>query len=409
MNQKLRQDANQIIEKAISAVKPEEAVKRALKDVTFSGDVYIVSVGKAAYTMAEAASKMISYKKGIVITKYDHVFGSIPNVTCYEAAHPTPDEAGVHATKEVLKMVSELKKEDTVLFLLSGGGSALFEDPLVSLEELQDVTKQLLACGADITEMNAIRKRLSKVKGGKFAKAIAPAKVYSVILSDVLGDPVDMIASGPTALDEATCEKVDQIVKKHGVKMTDGVKNALSQETPKEITNATNVVIGSVRQLCHAAEKCCLELGYEPEYLGDTYDKEARDLGEKLGSMALKKVNDRKKAIIIGGESVVHLKGNGLGGRNQEIAVGAIEKIAGHKNIAVFSVGSDGTDGPCDAAGGYVDGDTKSALESKGIEWKAMQENNDCYHILEACDGLIITGPTGTNVNDVSVVLIDES
>ncbi|MCR4675137.1 MAG: DUF4147 domain-containing protein [Lachnospiraceae bacterium] len=408
MNQKLRQDANQIIEKAISAVKPEEAVKRALKDVSFGGDVYIVSVGKAAYTMAEAASKILNYKKGIVITKYHHVFGTIPNMTCYEAAHPTPDEAGVSATREVLNMVSDLKEDDTVLFLLSGGGSALFEDPLVPLGELQDVTKQLLACGADITEINAIRKRLSRVKGGKFAKAIAPAKVYSVILSDVLGDPVDMIASGPTAVDKATCEKVEEIVEKYDLQLTDSVKNALLQETPKDITNATNVVIGSVRQLCHAAKTCCIKLGYEPEYLGDTYDKEARDLGEKLGVMAVKHSGHGKKAIIIGGESVVHLKGNGLGGRNQEIAVGAIETISNHPNICVFSVGSDGTDGPCDAAGGYVDGETKKALESKNIDWKKMQENNDCYHILESCGGLIITGPTGTNVNDVSVVLIDE-
>nr|MCR5546609.1 glycerate-2-kinase family protein [Lachnospiraceae bacterium] len=226
MNQKLREDANRIIEDAIFAVKPEEAVKRALKDVTLSGNVYLVSVGKAAYTMAEAASQIVEYKKGVVVTKYHHVFGKIPRVECFEAAHPTPDEAGVLATQQVLQMVSHLKKEDTVLFLLSGGGSALFEDPIIPLEELQDITNQLLAKGADITEMNAIRKRLSKVKGGKFAKAIAPAKVYSVILSDVLGDPVDMIASGPTAVDASTCEEVEKIIETYDLKLSDVAKKA---------------------------------------------------------------------------------------------------------------------------------------------------------------------------------------
>ena len=359
--------------------------------------------------MAKAASSMLDFEKGIVITKYHHVLDSIENTDCYEAGHPTPDENGVAATQKVLDMVSDLKEEDTVLFLLSGGGSALFECPVISLDELQDITNQLLRSGADIKEINSIRKRLSLVKGGKFAKLISPAKVYAVILSDVLGDPVDMIASGPTAADTSTTEQVQAIVDKYGIVLSETAKKALEKETPKEVKNAENVVIGSVKQLCKAAKNACEAIGYSTRVLADDYEGEARLLGERLGNLAVENSHNGKQAFIVGGESVVHLTGDGLGGRNQEIAVAAMEKIAGLHNVAVFSVGSDGTDGPTDAAGGYVDGDSVSTLEEKKIHWKSMQNNNDCYHILEAMDGLVITGPTGTNVNDVSVVLVDEN
>ncbi|WP_026522876.1 glycerate kinase type-2 family protein [Butyrivibrio sp. VCB2001] len=410
MNYKLRSDADKIIKQAIGAVMPEEAVVRALEDAELTGNIYIVAVGKAAYSMAKAASEHVSYKKGIVITKYGHVKGELADIVCYEAGHPVLDENSVKATEKVLELVAGLISEDTVLFLLSGGGSALFEKPLVDLPELQDITGQLLACGADINEINTIRKRLSGVKGGRFAEIAAPAKVYSIILSDIVGDPLDMIASGPTVPDSSTCEMAKEIVKKYGIKLSEEAEKLLEAETPKEIDNATNVVIGSVKELCKAAGQCCEKLGYRTVFLTDRVMGEAREVGRMLGEIAYSHACDGEKtAYILGGETVVHLKGNGLGGRNQEIACGATTAIAGLENVAVFSVGSDGTDGPTDAAGGYVDGDTMKSLADAGISFarfEQMLEDNDCYHILDACEGLIKTGPTGTNVNDFSVALI---
>ena len=410
MNHKLRSDADKIIERAIGAVMPEEAVVRALEGANLSGDVYIIAVGKAAYSMAKAASEHVSYKKGIVITKYEHVKGEPERIECFEAGHPVLDENSVKATEKVLELVAGLRAEDTVLFLLSGGGSALFEKPLVDLSELQDISGQLLACGADIKEINTIRKRLSGVKGGRFAEIVAPAKIYSIILSDIVGDPLDMIASGPTVPDSSTCEVTKEIVEKYGIRLSEEALACLEVETPKEVNNATNVVIGSVKELCKAAGKCCESLGYQVIFLTDRASGEAREVGKMLGEIACSHACDGEKtAFILGGETVVHLKGNGLGGRNQEIACGAAKEISGLDNVAVFSVGSDGTDGPTDAAGGYVDGDTMKSLSDVGISFarfNQMLENNDCYHILDACGGLIKTGPTGTNVNDFSVVLI---
>ena len=205
----LREDADFIIAQAIQKVLPDQAVKQALRDREFdSGKIYVVSAGKAAWQMANAAADTLGSKieRGVVITKYEHVKGDIARMDCYEAGHPVPDENSFIATQAALSLVKGLKKEDTVLFLLSGGGSALFEQPLVTGEELADITKQLLSCGADIVEMNTIRKRLSGVKGGKFAKWCEPAHVYAIVLSDILGDPLDMIASGPAYPDTSTCE-----------------------------------------------------------------------------------------------------------------------------------------------------------------------------------------------------------
>jgi len=411
MNHKLKSDADKIIKQAISAVMPEEAVVRALSEADLPGNVYIVAVGKAAYSMAKAASEHVSYKKGIVITKYGHVKGELDRIECFEAGHPVLDENSVKATEKVMELVAGLNAEDTVLFLLSGGGSALFEKPLVDLAELQDITGQFLACGADINEINTIRKRLSGVKGGRFAELVAPARVYSIILSDIVGDPLDMIASGPTVPDSSTCEMAKDIVRKYGISLSAEAEKLLAAETPKEVTNATNVVIGSVKELCRAAGKCGESLGYQVVFLTDRAGGEAREVGRMLGEIAFSHACDGEKtAFIMGGETVVHLKGNGLGGRNQEIACGAAKAVSGLGNVAVFSVGSDGTDGPTDAAGGYVDGDTMKSLADAGISlarFSQMLEDNDCYHILDACDGLIKTGPTGTNVNDFSVALIE--
>ena len=370
----LRKDADVIISASLRTVLPDEAVRRALQ--TFQprgGRVVLVAAGKAAWQMARAAVETLGrVDGGVVITKYGHVKGALPGVTCCEAGHPVPDANGFAATEQALAVVRGLTAADTVLFLLSGGGSALFEQPLLPATELQDITNQLLACGADIVEMNTVRKRLSGVKGGRFAQACAPAQVFSIVLSDILGDPLDMIASGPAAPDSSTCAQALAVAEKYHLTLSAQARALLGRETPKELTNVTTQITGSVRQLCAAAA----------------------DTGQ-----------GRRLAFIAGGETVVHLTGHGLGGRNQELVLAAAPALDG-LHAAVFAVGSDGTDGPTDAAGGYVDGGTLAALTAHGLTVFDTLQKNDAYHALQAAGGLILTGPTGTNVNDVAVALV---
>ena len=377
MNQQLRSHADRIVREAIAAVQPDAAVQRALSGMEFPGRVLLVAAGKAAWQMAKAASDCLGdrIENGVVVTKYGHVMGPIANFTCFEAGHPVPD---------------------------------LFEKPLVPAEELQDITGQLLACGADIVEINTIRKRLSQVKGGRFAQLCWPGKVEAVILSDILGDPLDMIASGPACPDSATAEDAQRIRKKYGLRMSETAENLLGIETPKSLDNVHTQINGSVRELCAAAAATCRNLGYEPVILTDQLCCQAREAGSFLASILKTHAGDPKAmAFIAGGETVVKLTGHGKGGRNQEIALSAAAGIAGLERAAVFSVGSDGTDGPTDAAGGYADGDTCAELLQNGLSVDAVLQDNDAYHALEKTGGLIMTGPTGTNVNDVAVALLD--
>lgn len=408
MNLTLRHDADAIVRASIQAVLPDEAIRRALAEFRPGpGRTLLVAAGKAAWQMAKAAVDTLGQVDGgVVVTKYDHVKGAIPGVDCYEAGHPVPDNGSFFATARALELVQGLTADDTVLFLLSGGGSALFEQPFVSGEELQDITRQLLACGADIVEMNTIRKRLSRVKGGRFAQACAPAKVFAVVLSDILGDPLDMIASGPACPDASTCRQALAIAEKYDLNLSGEARRLLTVETPKTLDNVTTRITGSVRELCAAAAVQCRALGYEPMLLTDQLCCEAREAGSFLASVLRTHAGDgRRLAFLAGGETVVHLTGKGLGGRNQELALAAAPGIAG-LNAAVFSVGSDGTDGPTDAAGGYVDGDTNAALQAAGLDVFEVLKQNDAYHALKAVDGLLVTGPTGTNVNDVAVALL---
>lgn len=411
MQKSLREDADYIVESAIKQVLPDRALERALENKNFGeGKIYVLAIGKAAWQMGKAAENILGKRieQGIVITKYNHVKGEIPNMICFEAGHPVPDKNSFIATEAAIHMVHELNEKDTVLFLISGGGSALFELPLIEDEELSDITKQLLACGADIVEINTVRKRLSCVKGGKFAKLVEPAKIYSIVLSDILGDPLDMIASGPAYPDSSTCEDALKIVKKYNLKVSDKALTCLNIETPKHLKNVETVITGSVRELCRAAARASEELGYIPFILTEQLNCHAKDAGAFLASIAKTQVdiNDSNRAFIVGGETIVELTGDGMGGRNQELALSAAEGISGLSNCAVFSIGSDGTDGPTDAAGGYVDGNTKGYLKSKGIEIYSVLQDNDSYHALEKTNGLIITGATGTNVNDVALLLI---
>ena len=379
----LREDANKIIQDSIQAAMPDSAVGRALERCSFgSGRLLLTAAGKGGWQMAKAAYDVLGdrIQDGVVITKYDHAKGPIGNLRIFEAGHPVPDENSFRATQAAIDLVKDLTAEDTVLFLLSGGGSALFEKPLIPAEELTDLTKQLLACGADIVEMNTVRKRLSAVKGGRYAELCAPARVFSIVLSDIIGDPLDMIASGPAYPDNSTCRQALDIVEKYGLKLSLQAMDLLRQETPKMLNNVETHITGSVRELCAAAAKSAKGLGYEPVILSDCLTCEAREAGSFLASVArYHRDVDHSIALIAGGETVVHLTGDGKGGRNQELAL---------------------------SAGGYVDSTTLGRLREQGVEIFEVLQRNDAYHALRKVDGLIITGGTGTNVNDVSVVLL---
>lgn len=408
MNTQLHQDAQQIIRASLNAVLPDQAVARALAGYTpRGGKTLLVAAGKAAWQMAHAALQALGpVDGGVVITKYGHVMGDLPGLSCFEAGHPVPDENSFAATRQALGLVSGLSSQDTVLFLLSGGGSALFESPLLPGDQLQSITQQLLASGADIVEMNTLRKRLSAVKGGRFALACAPAQVFSIVLSDIIGDPLDMIASGPAYPDASTCQQAQAVAEKYRLSLSPQAAGLLAQETPKALTNVETHITGSVRELCASAAQECEKLGYSPIVLTDCLCCEAREAGSFLGSILKSHAAPQKPlAFIAGGETVVHLTGQGLGGRNQELALAAAPHIAG-LNAALFSLGSDGTDGPTDAAGGYVDGNSAHALAQAGLSVPSVLKENDAYHALQQVGGLLITGPTGTNVNDVAVGLL---
>ena len=405
----LRDTADQIITNAIRAVQPDAAVQRALTGFSCTGRVVLIAIGKAAWSMANAAYQALGQKISsvAVITKYGHSQGSIGDLQILEAGHPIPDENSVRAAQTALALTDHLSSKDCVLFLISGGGSALFESPLVPLSETEDITKQLLACGADIVEINTIRKRPSAVKGGRFALHCQPASVYSVILSDIIGDPLDMIASGPAYPDSSTCQQALTIAEKYKLRLSDAAKACLAQETPKSLPNVTSHITGSVRELCAAAEQTVRSLGYSCIPLTDCLCCEAREAGRFLASIAKTYAGaSRPLAFLAGGETVVRLTGHGRGGRNQELALAAAEGISGLSETAIFSFGSDGTDGPTDAAGGYVDQDSLTALRTAGIDPGDILQRNDAYPALAKIGGLIMTGPTGTNVNDLAVLLL---
>jgi len=402
----MRQDAEKMIKTIIAENLPQKAVENALRGRPLGSSVYMIALGKAAWTMAEAAAGFLGgrLKRGIVVTKYGHSQGGLPRVDIYESGHPVSDENTITATGKCIELAESLGEGDELLFLISGGGSALFEKPLEgqTLEDIQNVTSQFLARGADIVEINMVRKRLSAVKAGRFAKLAAPAEIFAIVLSDVLGDRLDSIASGPAAPDLSTVADAKRVIEKYNISLTEAQQKYIEEETPKEISNVETVITGSVRTLCESAARAAEALGYTPHILTTNLNCEASEAGRMLASIAQGENTFAKPcAIIAGGETVVTLKGTGKGGRNQELALSAAKGIAGMDNTIIFSLGSDGTDGPTDAAGGIADG--KTAALCKNIE-KSLA-NNDSYNALKEANALIITGPTGTNVNDVSVVL----
>ena len=409
-----RKHALTIINEAIKAVYPEGAVRQELTNWQSEGRIKVVAIGKAAWRMAKAASESLGDRisQGIVITKYGHSMGDIEAFQVFEAGHPIPDRNTIKATEQALDMVKELRQDDILLFLVSGGGSSLFELPAenVELEDLIKLTDQILKSGATISEINTVRKHLSRVKGGRFAETVRPARIHCLVLSDVLGDRLDTIASGAAYPDATTSEDALRIIHNYGVKLPSGVLDALGKETPKSLDNVETEIIGSILVACEAARRAAQKLGYNSTILTATLEGEAREAGAFISAVA-REVTSRDRpvkkpcAIILGGETVVQVKGNGLGGRNQELALSAARGIEGLDNVVIASVATDGTDGPTDAAGGIIDGETIVRLREKGIDVEEALGNNDSYHALEAAGDLLNTGPTGTNVNDLVLLL----
>lgn len=414
MDNALRKDALWIIDEAIRSVLPEDAVKEALKGFVFPKKIFVLAIGKAAWRMANAASDSIGDKiaRGLVITKYGHSRGDIESFEIIEAGHPVPDGNTIRATEKALRMVESLGAHDILLFLVSGGGSSLFEMPAenVQLNDIIRVTEQLLISGASIKEINIVRKHLSKIKGGRFAQVVRPAKIFSLVLSDVLKDELDTIASGPAYPDQTTTDQAIDVLKKYKIKISRNALCAINLETPKLLDNVQTKIIGSVSIACAAAKRAAENLGYNSIILTTTLDCQACEAGVFLSAIAreIELTNqplEKPCVLIVGGETVVQVSGSGLGGRNQELALSAAIGIAGLNNIVVASVATDGTDGPTEAAGGIVDGTTMSRLIEQGISATEVLRNNDSYHALKIIGDLVITGPTGTNINDLMLVL----
>ena len=412
----VRADALRIIEESIKAVLPEAAVMKALDKRKFIGNIVVIAIGKAAWNMANAAKSTLGNRvsKGLVITKYGHSRGFIEGFDIIESGHPIPDENSVRAAETALEIVEDLSPNDHIILLLSGGGSALFEKPMegVSLEGIMDITNQLLCCGADIVEINTIRKHLSAVKGGRFAIHCGKTKIFTVVLSDVIGDRLDSIASGPAYPDRSTSEEALSILDKYKLHIDDNLINALTIETPKQVDNCETIITGSVSALCREAARSAEQLGYKSMIISSTLDCEAKEAGKFMASIAREIKGDREKsflkppcAVIAGGETVVRIRGNGKGGRNQELALSAAIGIEALEDVVILSLGSDGTDGPTDAAGGIVDGLSSNRMRTAKIPPEEYLNNNDSYNALEASGDLIITGSTGTNVNDLIVLL----
>jgi len=423
---KLRRDALRIFKAALRAADPFEAVRRQVRvqngrvlrvgtrryDLDRIDHIYVLGAGKASARMAQAIERQLGKRitAGLINTKHGHM-APLRRIELNECGHPVPDEAGRGGAQRILELARQAGSRDLVICAISGGASALLPLPLASatLEAKQLLTSELLRCGADIHEMNTIRKHISGIKGGQLAAAAAPAAVISLILSDVIGDDLDVIGSGPTAPDRSTVDDARRILKKFGLAEPE------LAETPKPDDHAfrrvQNLVVGSNAIAIAAAANEAKQLGYRGLVLSTMIEGETREVARVHAAITKEVVTSGRPirppaCIISGGETTVTIHGDGLGGRNQEFALAAAIDIAGLENVAVLSAGTDGTDGPTDAAGAIADGRTVARARELGLEAAAYLRNNDSYHFFEALGDLVKTGPTGTNVADVRLVLI---
>ena len=442
---KTEKTVNRIFMEALRGVDPSLIVKDHAEKIysDFSGTDFrrflVIGFGKASYQMAGAVEDVFDagmITGGIVITKYGHAerqgaggrgqgTGDLKKIKVYEAGHPIPDESGIRATGEIIKLLRDTDERTLVLCLVSGGGSALFVSPYkgIALAEKQLITDLLLRAGADITELNSVRKHLSKVKGGRLAEIASPAKIISLMISDVIGDKLDVIASGPTAPDTSTFNDAADVINKFNLRekapksvldIIDRGREGLIPETPKAnspvFENVTNIIIGSNRKALEAAKNKALSLGFEAEIISSGIEGEAREVGKLLAKKAKGAKAQRRrgtKCFISGGETTVIVRGAGKGGRNTELALGFAMEVEGIGGVTLLSAGTDGTDGPTDAAGAIVDGETILKAKKLGLDPKEYLDNNDSYNFFNKINSLLITGPTGTNVMDVQIIVVE--
>ncbi len=433
----------QIIRTALKAVDPALAVKnyfQANPDLiarinATPGRVIVIGAGKAGAPMAMATAEIFGDRivAGQVVVKYGHSLsptengtpGQVSNIKIVEAGHPVPDQAGLQAARQIVRLLEDVSQDDTVICLISGGGSALLTLPVdnLTLSDLQATTQSLLAAGANINEINTIRKHLSAVKGGRLAELAAPATIYTLILSDVVGDPLNVIASGPTVADPTTFADAWSLVELF--QLQDSLPRAVVQrlqagragkipDTPKAsnpiFERVHTAIIGSNRIAARAAVTAAQAAGLEAQLLTTFVEGEAREVGKVLAGLAKGLIRDeaslkRPACLILGGETTVTLKGSGQGGRNQEMALAAAIALQGWDDVLVVCLGTDGTDGPTDAAGAFADGHTLARATEKGLDAFDFLNRNDAYNFFFPLGDLIMTGPTQTNVNDLAFVL----
>ena len=417
---KIREDVLLVLDAALNAVNSYEAVKKHIKKQSFfecskRGSIYLLAFGKASVPMAQAACNTLNIKKGIVITNDAKNRVHHKNVETLVADHPLPTERNIKATEQAVSMIKKTKKEDLLIILISGGGSALLCKPRVPLQDIQIITDLLLKSGADIKEINTIRKHLSHVKGGQLAK-LANCNIISQIISDVVNDPIEFIASGPTAPDSTTYKDAKKILQEHNlwnntpksIKETidKGIKGEIA-ETPKPgdkvFQKVKNTIVANNTMACRAAYKKAKELGYKPMIYSTTLTGEARETGKLLVEQA-KNTAKPNSVLIAGGETTVTLKGKGKGGRNQEMVLSTVDLIA-DTPFVFSSFATDGIDGNSDAAGAIADGFTKKCADAKELSTNKYLSNNDSYHFFKSLDDLLFTGPTGTNVMDIQILV----
>lgn len=405
----MKNEALQIISSAIKAADPYINTKKLLEELfPEKKSITVFSIGKAAVPMAKAAADFFGDKirQGLLVTKYFHSEGfSSPYFEVIEASHPISDENSIKAAEKALEITHKLNRNDILLVLLSGGGSALFEKSIISPELQQDITKKLLSRGASIEEINAVRKRLSLVKGGRLAAAAYPARVITIALSDVLGNDKGVIASGITTKNTDTDSFVKECTDKYLPDIPEETKKLLLHSEEININDGGYYFAGDINILCDAAEKRGRELGFTVHSCNRKLQGEARDEAKSI--IASIPSEKGRHLYVFGGETVVTLKGDGKGGRNQEMALSAAICLKDKKGIAFASAGSDGTDGPTDAAGGFADTQSFEKMKSLSIDPITELDNNNSYYALEKSGLLIKTGPTGTNVNDITIILTE--
>jgi hydroxypyruvate reductase len=435
----MKRDAIQIFTAAFSAVEPSAAVKRVLKiraetlivagrgyDLNKIAHIYVIGAGKASAAMAKAVEDLLidRISDGAVTVKHGYV-ADLRVIRLTEAGHPVPDENGVLGSERILEVLKKATEKDLVISLISGGGSALTPLPVegISLADKQATTRSLLNCGATINELNTIRKHLSRIKGGGLARIAYPASVVNLMLSDVIGDSMEVIASGLCVPDSTTFQDCQAVVGKYELeaKLPPSVMDYIRRgaegrvpETPKPGDPAfemvQNIIIGSNIVAVKAAEKKARELGYHTRILSTFIEGETREIA-RVHSAIVKEIHRTGNplkvpaCVISGGETTVTIRGAGLGGRNQEFALAAVPEISGLNHTVILSGGTDGSDGPTDAAGAIADSTTWERAQELGLDPKAYLDNNDSYHFFERLGDLLITGPTNTNVMDVRIIL----